>query len=201
MARETDCEHARHAYHREILKVAELIRPNTTCKLCGQKFLPKRMLAVPIIGAPPEQAVQDFVMGLLKHLQVKHSGPKDTPPAVPALQAASQEFFGYMTLKHFDTEDPALKEMGDRVRYRIMLATRYITISDEAIAEQVRRAGEKSDNEYGPPLIEADTVFRLMVQLRDALLEQGPFMPDWFKRDVEARKIAENGTAGAAIQP
>lgn len=172
----------------------ELIKPNTVCKLCGQKFVPKRMLALPIVGEPPEQAVQDFIMGLLKHLQSKHSGPNDKPPALPALQGASQEFFGFMTLNYFDTEDAALKEMRDRVRYRVHLMTRTVTITDEAIRDQILAASNAEE-------LNGNLVFQLMVQLRDALLEQGPFMPDWFKRDVEARKAAQNGTADATIQP
>ena len=140
----------------------ELVKPITSCRICGQKFA-NYPLDVPIIGEPVSAQAQRFVTHLAQHLSQKHK------EAAHGIMVASQQLFGLLTMLNYETQDCALLELAELIRYDIHRSTRKISISDEHIVKGVATMGLAPED--------AEKVAAHIRDLRDLLTDSGAYSP------------------------
>ncbi len=140
----------------------QILKPITTCRLCGQKFC-DRALDVPIIGEPVTAAAERFVSALAGHIMSKHR------EQAQKIIAGSKCLYGFLTLLHFESQDAALKQLAELIRYDIHQSTRKLVISDEHVSKAVASLN-----------LEAEAAARteaLIRDLRDLLTDSGQYAP------------------------
>lgn len=97
----------------------------TKCRLCPKQFTAEP-LPVPIIGQPAPSNVRKYVEALSKHLASKH------PQEWAALLNLTNQYAGLLTIRAFETQDPALQRAEDLVRFSLHQLTRRNPPPDEA---------------------------------------------------------------------
>ena len=140
----------------------EIVKPITTCRLCGQKFS-NYPLDVPIIGEPVTASAQRFVTHLASHLSSKH---RETAQGI---LVASQQLYGFLAMVNYETQDKALLHLAELIRYDIHRSTRKIAISDEHVSKAV--AALELPPEY---VAKVEAHIR---DLRDLLTDSGAYSP------------------------
>jgi len=161
--------------------MAEITSPSivstpTKCKLCGKIFGPSLLNDAAILGSNPEaklKQVQAMMAPLTKHLEKNH------PEHIEESQIAGGTFAGYLMMTAFDIDAETHKRLGsDYTRWKIrqMMTRQESRVSDERIAERLRKALETWLPGQGniPPEL-YDELFVVMCAMRDVLEERGRY--------------------------
>jgi hypothetical protein len=127
----------------------------TKCRLCPKQFQAPP-LPVPIIGQPAPVHTFKYVEVLAKHMQSKH------PKEWQALLNLTNQYAGLLTIRAFETADPALQKAEDLVRFSLHQITRRNPPPDDSEIW-------KNLNEHG--LQGNEDAFKAVVELRDYLME------------------------------
>lgn len=134
----------------------------TICRECGQQFKADP-LDVPLIGEPPSAKTARFVEALGKHIQKKH------PAAGAFIASIGMQFQGYVITKCYDTQDPGLIEIQEKLRAHVYTTTRRNFITDDAIREAVGK--------FVFPIEDPALLIALITDMRDMLTETGKYAP------------------------
>jgi hypothetical protein len=127
----------------------------TSCRLCPKQFT-AAALPVPIIGQPAPANVAKYVEALSKHLSSKH------PKEWGAVLNFVNQYAGLLTIRAFETQDPALQRAEDLVRFTLHQLTRRNPPPDDAtVMANLKEHGLEGNVQ----------AYAAVVELRDYLME------------------------------
>jgi hypothetical protein len=144
------------------------------CRLCGQEFKSVAQ-GIPIIGEAPDKRMVKFLGGIFQHLASKHM-------AHPQLQA----LIGFAILACIESPDPAIQQAQAEARHNMHRSTIDPKWGPEPFPDAVLRPATEAittryygidpdRNDFSEEL--TVDIMKLVTEVRDALLEQGPFAP------------------------